>query len=54
MEFPADYFFPIELEDPPLTEAEQVIEEERECAEAQRLAELFGPKPGRFETEWSL
>ena len=54
MEFPIDYFYPIELEDPPLTESEVREIEERESAEAQRLAELFGPFPGRFETEWSL
>jgi len=54
MEFPADYFYPIELEDPPLTEEEQIRMDEYECAEAQRLMELYSPRPGRFETAWSL
>jgi len=28
--------------------------DEREEFENQRLAELFGPKPGRWETEWNI
>ena len=49
--------YPLDSEVPPLQGEEEMelnsISEEREWREKQEMAEMFGPLPGRFETEWN-
>jgi len=48
---------PLDSDVPPSRGEEEMelnfIQAQREEEEHQRMAELFGPKPGRFETEWN-
>ena len=51
------YLDPKDSDVPPLVGEEEMelnfTQAQREEEEQQRMAELYGPRPGRFETEWN-